>query len=117
MNPLQSIVVNIVIGQLVGAVKEYGATLNLAQLKASADAALERAIPWHYAEAKAETLVNGIIDALDAVLEDETDIETLAKNLAGKDWDASLATVKSLITANWKPTDPAGQQLAALLKV
>lgn len=112
MNALQGMVLNLVLGYVVGAIKDFGAKVNWPQVKASCDAQLKGLLKWAYAESQAEMFVNGLLDACADVLADDESMKTLMTEVASKDWTAAVATLKALLVKEWKPE---GTEAKALL--
>lgn len=116
MGPLQGVVVNLALGYVVGAVKQYGASVNWQQLKTQANTALQHAIPWHFVEVEAESVVDGLIDAAADVLGDEASVKAALSAVANKDWQGEVVVLKGLLAKEWKPEGAEAQKLLAALQ-
>lgn len=116
MGPLQGVVINLALGYVAGAIKDYGATVNWAQQKAHAIAWLQQTFKWHWLEAKLEVLVVGVMDAAADVLSDDASVKSALAAVANKDWAGEVSVVKGLLAKEWKPESAEGQQVLAYLQ-
>jgi hypothetical protein len=108
-------VLNLILGYVVGALKDFGAKVNWPQLKTQLDAELKALVKWGYAEAQAEAMVNGLLDACADVLSDEDAVKGLLASVAAKDWTAAVAELKALLQKEWKPEGTEAKALLAAL--
>lgn len=113
---LNGIILNLVLGYVVGLLSQMGASFNWTAVKADLHAKLKALIPWPYLEGVAEKLVDALLGVCAGVLQDGAVLKALMADVATKKWDEAVAALKQLILDNWKPVSEDGLALQSFLK-
>lgn len=109
MFPGTTVIFGLVCGYLAHQLEQFGGGLDPAKEKSTIDTRLKSLIKWAWVEGEAEAVVNGTVDALVAVTQDESDVKALLLDVAGKNWPGASGAVAALIAKNFKPTTDEGK--------
>lgn len=109
---VNGVVFGIVAGYLAHQISQFGAGWKPEAEKETLDNRLKSLIKWAWVEGQAEQIVNGTVDALAAVLKDESDVKQLLIDLEEKDWIGTVEVIAKLIATGFNPTSDEGKLVA-----
>lgn len=109
---VNGVVFGLVAGYLAHQISQFGAGWKPEAEKATLDNRLKSLIKWSWVEGQAEQIVNGTVDALAAVLKDESDVKQLLIDLEEKDWIGTVEVIAKLIATGFNPTTDEGKLVA-----